>query len=310
MGQMAGDGEHEIVVLGVIVSTLEPSARQNCASRSTAAGRCRAAALGCTSDDEELGEAGIGSGLLGAGHRVAGDEMHTFREVRGDVAHDRRLDRADIGDGGAGALMRARCRRDVAAGANRHAEDDEIGVVDRRGLVSMTLSARPSSTRLRARRRRAAVATICSASALRAGGAGDRGADQADADQGHALESRGAHVLPSLRHELGERGDNRRLASSVPMVMPQRIRQPVGRRRGAISGRGGQEIICLLGAVRPESSGKCISTKLATLGVTLSPSSGISIVQPGKPALIMGARGSRHARFALSRPSRRRLRVR
>ena len=82
-----------------MVSTLAPSARQNAASFSTAAG---IGAFGRREDapaaDEQFGEAGIGAGMLGAGDRMRRHEMHAGGQMRSHVAHDRALDRADIGD--------------------------------------------------------------------------------------------------------------------------------------------------------------------------------------------------------------------
>ena len=71
-----------------MVSTLAPSARQNAASRSTAAwvgvGRRRQDAPAV---DEQLGEAGVGPGILGAGDRMRGHEMHAGGKVRRHLAH-------------------------------------------------------------------------------------------------------------------------------------------------------------------------------------------------------------------------------
>ena len=71
-----------------MVSTLAPNERQNAASRSTAA---RVGAFGRRQDapavDEQLGEAGVGAGVLGAGDRMRGHEMHAGGQVRRHVAH-------------------------------------------------------------------------------------------------------------------------------------------------------------------------------------------------------------------------------
>ena len=50
---------------------------------------------------------------------------------RRHLAHHRGLDRADIGDDGAGLEMASDFFRDRAAGADGDAEDHEIGILDR-----------------------------------------------------------------------------------------------------------------------------------------------------------------------------------
>jgi hypothetical protein len=64
--------------------------------------------------------------MLGAGDRVAGDEMDAFGHMRGNVAHDRPLGGADIGQDRALFQMRADLLGDRAAGADGDRQDDEI----------------------------------------------------------------------------------------------------------------------------------------------------------------------------------------
>ena len=143
-----------------MVSTLAPSARQNAASRSTA----RVGAFGRREDapaaDEQFGKAGVRAGMLGAGDRMGGDEMHARRQMRGHVAHDRALDRADIGNDGARLEMRRDLLGDLAAGADRNADDDEIGAGDRRGVGLDHLVGEPKLGDAPPRRGRARLATI------------------------------------------------------------------------------------------------------------------------------------------------------
>ena len=40
----------------------------------------------------------VGTGMLGAGDRMGGDEMNARRQMRRHLADDRALDRADVGD--------------------------------------------------------------------------------------------------------------------------------------------------------------------------------------------------------------------
>ena len=60
--------------------------------------------------------------------------MDVRRQVGGHVAHHRALDRADIGDGRAGHQVRADFSGHGAAGADRDADNDEIGALDRGGI--------------------------------------------------------------------------------------------------------------------------------------------------------------------------------
>ena len=99
MRQMAGDRQHQVMMIGVMISTLAPTPAQNARSFSTAIG---IGAVGRREDapavDEEFGEAGVGPGMLGAGDRMRRNEMNVGRQMRRHLADDRALDRADIGD--------------------------------------------------------------------------------------------------------------------------------------------------------------------------------------------------------------------
>ena len=77
--------------------------------------------------DEEFGETGIGSGMLGSGDRMRRHEMHAGRQVRSHVAHDGGLDRTDIGDDCAALKLRGNLFGDFTTDADRRADDDEIG---------------------------------------------------------------------------------------------------------------------------------------------------------------------------------------
>ena len=57
--------------------------------------------------------------MLGAGDRMGRHEMHAGRQIRRHVAHDRALDRADVGDDCAGLEMAGDLLGDRAAGADR-----------------------------------------------------------------------------------------------------------------------------------------------------------------------------------------------
>src|SRR5262249_42918059 len=55
---------------------------------------------------KKLGEARIGTRVLGASDRVGRYKMYVLRQMRGHIAHDRAFYRADIGDDGPGQKMR------------------------------------------------------------------------------------------------------------------------------------------------------------------------------------------------------------
>ena len=114
-----------------ITSTLAPNALQNARSfvDRRGIGACGRREDG-PSVDEQFGEAGVRARMLGAGDRMRRDEMHGLRQQCLHVAQHRGLDRADIGDDGAGLEMRRDLLCHRAAGADRHAGDDEIGVLD------------------------------------------------------------------------------------------------------------------------------------------------------------------------------------
>ena len=86
-------------------------------------------------------------------------EMNVLRQMRRHIAHHRAFDRADIGHGRAGRQMRADLLGDRAAGADRNADDDEVGAFDarrppsrppdRRGPVRRRACASPPSARWR-----------------------------------------------------------------------------------------------------------------------------------------------------------------
>ncbi len=80
--------------------------------------------------DEQLGETGVRAGVLGAGHRVRRHEMDAGGQVRRHVPSHGALDRADIGNDRARLQMARDLLRDCAAGADRDAKDDEIGIIN------------------------------------------------------------------------------------------------------------------------------------------------------------------------------------
>ncbi len=167
--------------------------------------------------DEQLGEAGVRPGVFGAGDGMAGNEMNAGGDVRRHVAHHRGLDRADVGDGRAWLEMRADFFRYRAAGADRNADDDQIGVRNRvragvHDRVGEAQFADALPRRLGARRR-----NDFAHEAERARRARDRAADQADADQRQAVieDWRSHHCRPMNSLSAATTS---RLASSVPTL--------------------------------------------------------------------------------------------
>ena len=131
MRQMAGDRQHQVVMVGR--HDLDLGAERG-PERAQPLDRGTVSAFGRGQDapavDEELGETGIGTGMLGAGNRMRRNEVHAFGQMRRHVPHDRALDRADVGDDRARLEMRRDFLRHRPAGADGNAENDEIGVIN------------------------------------------------------------------------------------------------------------------------------------------------------------------------------------
>ena len=105
MRDVAGNGEHDVVVLGVMVSTAEPSPRHSAATFSTAASLLARTGENGPAAVEQFGE---GSG---GGPECSMPAMGCWNERRrrkhGEHLADHRcLHRADLGEDGAFAEMR------------------------------------------------------------------------------------------------------------------------------------------------------------------------------------------------------------
>ena len=189
MGDMAGDGQDQIVMLRRhdldVGAKRLPEPRQALdRGRLGVFRRCEDA----PAVDEKLGEAGVGAGVLGAGDRMRGNEIDTGRHVRRQVAKHGSFDGADIRQDGARFEVGADFAGDGAECADRDAEDHQVGVGNRGGggiddLIdnAQLLDALPCRFGPR-----------CRHDGLddteRARCACDRRADQADADQRQAIE--------------------------------------------------------------------------------------------------------------------------
>ena len=118
-----------------------------------------------------------------------------------------------------GAKMRADLLGHRATGADRNADDDEIGAFDRGGVGFNHLIGEAELGHALARLRRTRGGDDRAHGALRAGGARDRGADQSDADQRQAVEQRRRFAHAAFPKNSASALTTSRLASSVPTLM-------------------------------------------------------------------------------------------
>ena len=75
---------------------------------------------------KQLGEAGLGSRMLGSGDRVSGDEMNAGRNMRLQVADHHLLDRSDIGQDRAIHQHRADPLTDLRVGGERRCDHNQV----------------------------------------------------------------------------------------------------------------------------------------------------------------------------------------
>ena len=136
--------------------------------------------------------------MFGPGQRVAGDEVDAFGDVRADRVDDRLLDRTHVGQHRAGGEAGRDLACDVGHGADRHTQDDQIGVRDRLGggVADPVHKADPAG----------GVAGFTASSmahdfvrkAVLADRMGHRPGDEAQPDQRHAAERTGRHAGRSV----------------------------------------------------------------------------------------------------------------
>ena len=191
MRQVAGDRQYQVVVCGWhgLDGGAERAPERGQFFHSAGIG-----AVGRREDapavDEQGREAGIRAGILGAGDRMRRDEMHALGQMRRHVAQYGALDRADIGNGCAACQMRADLGGDRTADSDRNADDDQIGAGDRGGIALDHLVGKSELGDAPSRFRRTCRRHDLTHGALRPRRPRDRGADQASADQGEAIEQR------------------------------------------------------------------------------------------------------------------------
>ena len=220
MRQMAGDGEHQIVVIGrhgFHIGAEQAPERGEPVHR-FGIGACRRRE-DAPAVHEQFGKAGVGPGIFRSGDRMRRYEMRGFRQMRTHVPHDGALDRADVGHRRAGHEMRADLLGHRAAGADRDADDDQIGAFDRGGIGFNHLIGDAKFGHALARGGRTRGGHDRTHGALRAGGARDRGADQPDADQRQAVEQRRRFAHADFPRNSASALTTSRLASSVPTLI-------------------------------------------------------------------------------------------
>ena len=209
---------------------------------------------------KSVGEARIRPRIFRARHRMSRHEMHALGQMRLDLRDDRGLDRARhrrrcsrASERGAhGLAPRRRRRRPARKGSRgpRPARPRRRSLVD---LVGDPELANPLDAPPRSRRRRRCVR----ARLMLPRGAGERRADQAEADDRDALEERLAPAADrdaqAWRPPSGNRAERRdHEAGSPPRRRPSGAGRSAGRRHrpGAGSGRGST-------GTRPRPSRSC-----------------------------------------------------
>jgi hypothetical protein len=221
---MAGDGEDEVVMIGRHDLDIGAEALPEGAQPRHGVGvrifRRREDAPAVL---EQVGEACLGAGIFCAGDGMGGHEMHAGGDVRLHLAEDRGLDRADVADCRAG-LQRARnLGGDRAAGADRNAQDDEIGAADGLGRGGGVAVAQTERARLLQSGGASRLDGDLVGEPLGARGTRDRRADQPDADERETADL-SHHAAPARKSAKAETA--RRFASSVPIVIRSAFGKP------------------------------------------------------------------------------------
>ena len=142
--------------------------------------------------------------------------MHALRNVRRHVFQDLAFDRADVRHDRAGLERARNLCRDRPAGADRDADDDEVGVLRGLGVGLDHLIRDAELDHAAARRLAARGRNDLAHHAIFAGRTRNRAADQTDADQRKAVDD-GTH--PFFPISSASVATTQLFASSVPMVM-------------------------------------------------------------------------------------------
>ena len=145
--------------------------------------------------------------------------MHAGGNVRPDIAHDGGLHRADVGDDRAGRQRWADLGGNCSARTDRRAQNDQIGALDGFGRCAESCVDEAELQRFFARLSRARMTRDAPRKTLAPHRMTDRGADQADADQGHLLKLGRAHAaLPFVPMKSVNAATTVLFSASVPMV--------------------------------------------------------------------------------------------
>jgi hypothetical protein len=145
--------------------------------------------------------------------------MHGLWQMRRHIADHRALDRTDIGHNCARGEVRPDFLCDAAAGADRYADNNEIGTCDRGGVGLHHLVGDTELGNAPARLRRTCGRNDRPRGALRAGRARDRRSDQADADQRQPVEQGGGLAHAAFPRNSLSACTTSLLASSVPTLI-------------------------------------------------------------------------------------------
>src|SRR5262245_13904580 len=129
---------------------------------------------------------------------MAGNEMHMVRHMRADIAYHRTFDRAHIAHRGAMLQMGRDLFRDLAIGADRRAQDDEIGIPDRGSRTLMNLIEEPDAPDNAARRSTLCITGNIAGELFAANDMRQRGPYETQTDQRDALVDDACHARNSF----------------------------------------------------------------------------------------------------------------
>ena len=308
MRHMAGDREHQIVMLGVHHLDLAAEALPELPSASRrAAGSAPGGGVRMhqrPSNNSAKPASGPDCSVPAIGW--AGMKCTPLRNMRADIAHHRRLDRADIADDRARLQMRRHLLRELAESADRRREHDEIGVAHAVGDVVVQRIGEADCRARASASRRGAHSPRCGrrAVARRMAWAIDepiRPMPISATLSNSGFASRHLRAMKSA-----QRRDDRAVGVFGADRQAQAMRQAVGARRRAGSAARGRESVGVRGVA--SSSAKWISTKLPTLSSTRRPSVRMFSISQARHLLVvrdggfdMGAILQRRRRRALRR---------
>ena len=158
--------------------------------------------------------------MLGAGHGVGRHKMRAVRDVRAEVADHGLFHRPDIADNDAVSKPGRNGLADSGIGADRRADDHEIGPVGGFGRVVGRVVCNRELLHRGQGFRTPGAGDDAAGETLPLHHPGQGRADQADADQRHPFEHRFAH-----RTSVRSAATTARLSCSRPTVM----RRPSGK---------------------------------------------------------------------------------